>query len=186
MTTQAQAPSKTQERERHVEGILPDRTVGGLVLIAIGLIIVVSRLVPGTGEYVLLAVGVTCLVAFALTREYGWAVAAGIIGGLGVGVILSAEATDPIDGAVFMLSVAGGFVAVWILGFFADPGERNAWPLIPAAILAAVGVSIATDAPGMIDWLIIVVAVVLVLAGLRAFRTNRSADKDRTSEQAAA
>ena len=177
MATQTTATSQPKERGRHVEGILPERSVAGLVLIAIGVIIVISRLVPGTGEYVLLAVGLTCLVAFVLTREYGWAVAAGIITGLGAGVILSAQFTDPNDGMVFMLSLAGGFVAVWVLGFFADPPERNAWPLIPAAILAAVGISIMTDSPGMIDWLIIAVAIVLVLAGLRAFRADRSAEK---------
>jgi hypothetical protein len=175
MTTQTQTPSGTAERKHHVEGILPERSVAGLVLIVIGLIIVVSRLVPGTGEYVLLAVGITCLIAFVLTREYGWAVAAGIIGGLGVGVVLSSFVSDPTDGMVFMLSLAGGFAAVWLLGFVADPPERNPWPLIPAVILAAVGISIVTDMPGLIDWLIIAIAVVLVLAGLRAFRADRNA-----------
>jgi hypothetical protein len=175
MASQAQTTTSTADRKPKVEGILPDRSVAGLVLIVIGLIIVISRLVPGTGEYVLLAIGVTCLVAFALTREYGWAVAAGIIGGLGVGVVLSTLFTDPSDGMVFMLSLAGGFAAVWLLGFAADPEERNPWPLIPAVILAAVGISIVTDMPGLIDWLIIAIAVVLVLAGLRAFRADRAA-----------
>jgi hypothetical protein len=175
MATQTQTTSGTADRTHHVEGILPDRSVAGLVLIVIGLIIVISRLVPGTGEYVPLAIGVTCLVAFMLTREYGWAVAAGIISGLGVGVVLSTLFTDPSDGMVFMLSLAGGFAAVWLLGFAADPVERNPWPLIPAVILAAVGISIVTDTPGLIDWLIIAIAVVLVLAGLRAFRADRAA-----------
>ena len=169
--------SSTTQRERRVEGVIPERTVGGLVLVAIGLIIVVSRLIPGTGQYVLLAVGITCLIAFLYTREYGYAVAAGITGGFGVGVILSSYATDPSDGVVFMLSVAGGFLAVWILGFFAEPPERNPWPLIPAAILAAIGISIMTDTPGLIDWIIVAIAVILVLAGLRAFRTNRTRDE---------
>jgi hypothetical protein len=150
------------------------------VLVAIGSIIVVSRLVPGTGEYVLLAVGLTCLVAFLLTREYGYAVAAGIVGGLGVGVVLSATVQDPNDGAVFMLSLAGGFAAVWILGFFAVLPERNPWPLAPAAILAAVGISIVTDTPSLIDWLIVAVALVLVIAGLRAMRSRRTTDRAAT------
>ena len=173
MTTQTQPDTKPAERGRHLEAILPEKSVAGLVLIAIGLIIVISRLLPGTGEYVLLAVGLTCLVAFALTREYGWAVAAGIICGLGVGVVLSARFIDPSDGMVFMLSLAGGFAAVWILGFAADPAENSPWPLVPAAILAAVGISIVTDTPGLVDGAITVIAVVLVLLGLRAFRRGR-------------
>jgi hypothetical protein len=177
MSAQTQSRSATGRRERRVEGVLPERSVGGLVLVAIGLIIVASRLVSGFGEYVLLAVGIVCLIAFLLTREYGYAVAAGIVGGLGVGIVLSATAIDPNDGAVFMLSLAGGFVAVWILGFFADPQERNPWPLVPAGILAAVGISIVTDAPGLIDWLIVAVAVALVIAGLRAFRRSRTTDQ---------
>jgi hypothetical protein len=176
MSAQTETTS-TRRRERHVEGVVPERSVGGLVLVEIGLIIVASRLISGFGEYVLLAVGITCLIAFLLTREYGYAVAAGIVGGLGVGVVLSATATDPNDGIVFMLSLAGGFVAVWILGFFADPPERNPWPLVPAAILAAIGISIATDTPGLIDWLIVAVAVVLVIVGLRAFRASRTTDR---------
>jgi hypothetical protein len=173
MSTQTET-SRTEHRRRRVEGVLPERTVGGLVLVAIGLIIVASRLFSGFGDYVLLAVAITCLIAFVLTKEYGYAVAAGIVGGLGVGVILSATATDPYDGVVFMLSLAGGFLAVWILGFFADPQERNPWPLVPAVILAAVGISIATDTPGLIDWLIIAVAVVLMIAGVRAFLGSRT------------
>ena len=173
MTTQTQPDTKAAERGRHLEAILPEKSVAGLVLIAIGLIIVISRLVPGTGEYVLLAVGLTCLVAFALTREYGWAVAAGIICGLGVGVVLSTHFSDPSDGMAFMLSLAGGFAAVWILGFAADPAENSPWPLVPAAILAAVAISIVTDTPGLVDGVIAVIAVVLVLFGLRAFRLGR-------------
>jgi hypothetical protein len=172
-----QSESQTNRSESKVEAVLPERSVGGLVLIAIGVIIVISRLIPGTGDYVLLAVGLTCLVAFLYTREYGYAVAAGIVTGFGAGVILSSYATDPNDGMVFMLSVAGGFLAVWILGFFADPPERNPWPLIPAVILAALGISIATDTPGLIDWLIVAFAIVLVLAGLRTFRANRTQEK---------
>ena len=174
---QTQSATKAHARERRVEGVLPERSVAGLVLVSIGLIIVVSRLIPGAGEYVLLAVGITCLVAFPLTREYGYAVAAGIVGGLGVGVILSTYARDPKDGAVFMLSLAAGFVVVWILGFFAEPPERNPWPLVPAFILGVLGISIATDTPGLIDWLIVIVAVVLVVAGLRAFHSDRAAHK---------
>lgn len=176
MSTQTEITS-TPRRERRVEGVLPERSVGGLVLVAIGLIIVASRLISGFGEYVLLAVGTTCLIAFLITREYGYAVAAGIVGGLGVGVVLSATATDPNDGAVFMLSLAGGFVVLWVLGFFADPPERNPWPLIPAAALAAIGISISTDNPGLIDWLVVAVAVILVIAGLRAFRGSRTTDR---------
>jgi hypothetical protein len=175
MTAETQPSSGHVERQHYVEGILPERSVAGLVLIVIGAIIVISRLVPGTGQYVLLAVGITCLVAFLLTREYGWAVAAGIISGFGVGVILSSLYADPTDGMAFMLSVAGGFAAVWILGFAADPPERNPWPLVPAVILAAVGISIITDMPGLVDWVIVAIAVILVLVGLRAFRAERNA-----------
>ena len=180
MSTEKQSTSTSERPTERSKGLLSDRTISGLLLIVIGVIIVISRLVPGTGDYVLLAVGVTCLVAFIATREYGFAVATGITGGLGVGVVLAANAQDPTDGVLFMASLAGGFLAIWILGFFADPQERNPWPLIPAAILAALAVSIATDNPGLIDWLIVAVAVVLVLAGLRAVRANR------TSRQSAA
>ena len=160
---------------RRLDRVLPEQAVAGIVLVVIGIVIVASRLVSGVGDYALLAVGITCLIAFVLTREYGYAIAAGITGGLGVGVILSGIATDPYDGVVFLGSFSGGFAAVWILGLFALPRETNPWPLIPAALVGAVALTVLTESSTVLDAVVVSIAIVLVLAGLGALRGGRKA-----------
>jgi hypothetical protein len=155
------------------DGILPEKAVGGLVLVAIGIVIIAAQLIPGFGQYTLLAVGIVCLIAFALTREYGYAVATGITGGLGVGVVLSGMAADPYDGVIFMSSFAAGFLAVWVLGLGAKPRETNPWPLVPAAIFAAIAVTIVTESSLLLQAVIAVAVVALIGGGLKAIYDSR-------------
>ena len=165
--------SQSTEVRRSLDGILPEKAVGGLVLVAIGIVIAAGQLIPGFGQYTLLAIGVICLIAFALTREYGYAVATGITGGLGVGVVLSGLANDPYDGVIFMGSFAAGFLAVWVLGLGAKPRETNPWPLIPAVIFAAIAVTIATESPMLLQIIIAIAVVALIGGGLKAIRDAR-------------
>ena len=79
-------------RVRRVEGLLPERTVLGLTLLAIGAIILAASVVPGVDRYTLLGVSAATLVAFASTREYGFAIPAGITGGLGTMVLAARRA----------------------------------------------------------------------------------------------
>jgi len=165
--------SNSSDVRRPLDKILPEKTVGGLVLVAIGIVLVASRLIPGFGVYTLLAVATVCLVAFALTREYGYAVATGITGGLGVGVVLSDMATDPYDGVIFMASFAAGFAAVWVLGLGAKPRETNPWPLIPAAIFAAIAVTIVTESSTLLEVVVAIAVILLIGGGLKAIRDSR-------------
>ncbi len=165
--------TNTQPTRRSMDGLLPEKTVGGLVLVTIGLIIIASNAVSGFGEWALLAIGIVCLVAFALTREYGYAVATGITGGLGVGVLLTTWYADPYDGVAFLLAFAGGFAAVWILGLLAKPRGSNPWPLIPSILFAAVAVTIVTETSILLDALVVVAVVALIAGGLKALRDAR-------------
>ena len=166
------ASNKTDVRKTF-DGILPEKAVGGLVLVAIGIVIIAAQLIPGFGQYTLLAVSVICLIAFALTREYGYAVATGITGGLGVGVVLSSLASDPYDGVIFMSSFAAGFLAVWILGLGAKPRETNPWPLVPAAIFAAIAVTIVTESSTLLQVVLAIAVVALIGGGLKAIYDSR-------------
>jgi hypothetical protein len=165
--------SSSTDVRKTFDGILPEKAVGGLVLVAIGIVIVAGQLIPGFGQYTLLAVGIVCLIAFALTREYGFAVATGITGGLGVGVLLSSLASDPYDGVIFMSSFAAGFLAVWILGLGAKPRETNPWPLIPAAIFGAIAVTIVTESSILLQAVIAIAVVALIGGGLKAIYDSR-------------
>ena len=176
--TASTADTRPTRRERpRLDGILPEKVVGGLVLLAIGIVLLAGRLVPGFGEYALLAVGVVCLVAFALTREYGYAVATGITGGLGVGIILTRFFTDPYDGVAFMAAFGGGFVVVWLLGLLSDPRETSPWPFIPAILFFAVAMTIVTETSVIFDTLAVVAIVALILGGLKAVRDTRRPER---------
>jgi hypothetical protein len=154
--------------QRRVEGIVPERRLLGTVLLVIGTIIAAGFVFAGVDQYTLPGVSLTCLVAFALSREYGYAIPAGITGGLGTAVLFITSATfAPVyTPAVLFLSVAGGFAAIWLLGLLAVPQEKHPWPLVPAAILGAFGLAFAAGQPGAIQWIQIAIAVVIILAGV--------------------
>jgi hypothetical protein len=175
MTASTASPSSTGRRERKVEGVVPERTILGITLLAIGTVVFAGLVVPDLDRYTLLLVSAACLVAFAFTREYGFAVPAGITGGLGAMVLVTSSfADDPaVTGSAFFLCVAGGFIAVWVLGLLAVPRETHPWPLVPATILGIMGLAVATRTPGAIDWLTAAIAVALITGGVAMVVRNR-------------
>ena len=154
-------------RVRRVEGLIPERAVLGAALLAIGATIFAASVVPDLDRYTLLIVSAICLVAFAVSREYGFAVPAGITGGIGSMVLLTSSGTlDPLASAsVVFLSIASGFASIWILGLLADPVEKHPWPLAPAAVLGTLGVLLAARQPAAFDWVQIGIATIFVIGG---------------------
>ena len=155
-----------RKRVRWVEGVMPDGPVVGAVLVAAAAIVLTSAAVPDLGRYQLVAISAVCLIGFALTREYGLAVPAGVIGGGGIGLLVITGGTNPINAGLFLLGIAGGFAAIWILGMLARPPERHPWPLVPAAVIGLVGGSITIGRPDVINWVFIVAAVVAAVIGI--------------------
>jgi hypothetical protein len=157
----------THPRTRRIEGVVPERPVLGAALLAIGAIVLTGIVVPDLERYSLLAISAVLVAAFALTREYGFAIPAGITGGVGTMVYLVTSGSIPptsVPATVF-LSLAGGFAAVWLLGLAARPRTTHPWPLVPAAILGLIGTAFAAGQPGALDWIQAGVAVLLVVAG---------------------
>ena len=171
----ATATTTTTRRERRVEGVVPERTILGITLLAIGLVVFAGLVVPDLDRYTLILVSAVCLGAFALTREYGFAVPAGITGGVGSMILVTSSITnDPlVSGSAFFLCLAGGFLAVWVLGLFALPRETHPWPLVPATILGIMGLAILTQTPAAFDWLKIGISVALVAVGVAMVMRNR-------------
>ena len=158
----------SQPRTRRVEGIVPERRLLGTTLLVIGAIVAAGFVSDVVDQYTLIAISATLLVAFGLSREYGYAVPAGITGGLGTAVLLITAGTfgPAATTGVFFLSIAGGFASVWLLGLVAAPQERHPWPLVPAAILGTIGLAFASGQPGALSWIQIAVAVVIIVAGV--------------------
>ena len=165
MSATTASPSARRPR---VEGIVPERRLLGSVLLIIGGILAAGFMVPDLDRYTLLAISLTLLAAFGLTREYGYAIPAGITGGLGTAILaISAGTFGPaMTPAVLFLSIAGGFLAVWVLGLLAAPRIVHPWPLVPSAILGSLGLALAAGQPGATTWVQIGVATFIVLAGL--------------------
>jgi hypothetical protein len=178
------AATSTTRRERRVEGVVPERTILGITLLAIGLVVLAGFAVPDLDRYTLVLVSAVCLGAFALTREYGYAVPAGITGGVGSMILVTSSIpNDPIvSGGAFFLCLAGGFLSVWVLGLFAQPRETHPWPLVPATVLAIMGLAILTQTPAAFDWLKIGISVALVAVGVALVMRNRGRRADVATE----
>jgi hypothetical protein len=166
--TMTTSQSTSTGRERRVEGIIPERRLLGFVLLIVGVVVATGFVTDAFDQYTLLAVSATTLVAFALSREYGYGAVAGITGGVGTAVLLISTATfaPPYTAAVLFLSMASGFAAVWLLGLLAVPQARHPWPLAPASILGAIGLAVAAGQPGAIAWIQFAVAALIIVAGI--------------------
>jgi hypothetical protein len=172
------SPSSAGRRERRVEGVVPERMILGIALLAIGTVVFAGLVVPELNRYTLLLVSAISLVGFALTREYGFAVPAGITGGLGAMVLVTSITTDPlVAGSAPFLCLAGGFVAVWVLGFLALPRETHPWPLVPATVLGVMGLAVVTRNPAALDWLMAGIALALIAGGLAMVVRHRRGDR---------
>ena len=90
--------------------------IGGLVLIAIGVLMLGAYVLPDVGLYVVLALGLVFLAAFVFTRAYGFLVPGGILTGLGIGVALTPYVSHgTVSGALVVGALAVGFATVGIL-----------------------------------------------------------------------
>jgi hypothetical protein len=151
----------------------------GAILVGLGALLLAGQLVPGAGRYVVLVIGLALLAGFLATRGYGFLVPGGIVTGVGVGILLT-EAY-PSAGGLFLLSLAAGFASIWVLGAIFRLREHHWWPLIPAGILATIGVVSLIDQGGQfrdlsrLAWPIALV-VIGALIVLRAATRRRAGD----------
>jgi hypothetical protein len=154
--------------------VVPERQVLGATLAVVGAMVLAGFLVPDLQRWTLVLVSATLLVAFALTREYGFGIAAGITGGMGVGILiltgaLAVGAVTPATGPGWLLlSVGGGFATGWLLGWLAVPQERNPWPLVPGLLIGSIGWVLAAGRPDLISTIQVVAAGLLIVAGAAA------------------
>lgn len=114
------------------------RYVQGLVLIAVGVVLLLAMRAYAIGDQSVLVVGALLLVAYAFTGRYGLLVPAGILTGLGAGI--AARDWVGADRAPVLLGLGVGFLFVYVVDL-ARSGRQAAewWPLVPGGILVAVG-----------------------------------------------
>lgn len=152
--------------------------VAGFVVVGIGLFLLAAQVVPDVGQWIPLAIGLVFIAAFVGRREYGFLIPGSILAGIGVGVILANVLDGSLAGPAVVLSLAGGFVAIWVVSSITGigPVDRSAdgtetpaatwWPLIPGGILGLVGAVLLADADagGILRWWpVAIVALGLVI-----------------------
>ena len=109
----------------------------GVILIAVGLTLFAVQLLHVDADVIVLVIGLVLAVAYAATRRYGVLIPAGIMTGLGVGILL--EDTG-VMGEPVVLGLGLGFLAIYA-GDLVVTGARAPgrwWPLIPGAILTVI------------------------------------------------
>jgi hypothetical protein len=142
--------------------------IGGFIVAGIGLFLLFGQIVSNVGQWIPLFVGLVFLAAFIARREYGFLVAGCIITGVGAGIVLAERASGDLSGAAMLLSIAAGFLAIWVVGAVLRLPENHWWPFIPGGILAIVGITQLADARGYGDlrlWPLIIVGLGVLLIG---------------------
>jgi hypothetical protein len=114
----------------------------GLILVTIGLGMLLFQLINLPLLFPLV-LGTVFLASGIITRKAGLLIPGGIIGGVGLGVLVTQSAwAAPVgtlqSGGVFLLAFALGWFLIALLSkLFTD--ETQTWALIPGAIMAVIG-----------------------------------------------
>ena len=150
----------------------PTRLTGLLLVMGGGLwfVIMATEL---DGTVVVPSVGVAFLVAYLATRRMGLLIPAGILCGLGTGLVIAAQGGP---GDAVPLGLGLGFVAITVIDAVLGEGDATWWPLIPGGILTVIGGS---QIAGIRDIGVYLVPAALVLVGLfLVLRPSRGRTED--------
>jgi hypothetical protein len=128
--------------------------IAGVAIIALGLVALASQLgVPqALGFLIPPALAGIFLAWGLLSRTFGLIIPGGILSGVSLGIFLTqgpfAGVAEPVTGGVFLLAFSLGWVLIALLSPY-TAGSFQWWPLVPAAILAAIGALLLAGASGL-------------------------------------
>ena len=117
--------------------------VGALLLIVIGLVALAANL--GGDKYIYeaipLVIGIVFFIAYASTRQYGLLVPAGILSGLGAGLLASSafNATDQQAAPYLVDGIGLGFLSIFVIDLIVTRTAARWWPLVPGGVMVVVG-----------------------------------------------
>ena len=111
------------------------RIVPGLILIALGLVLLLMQFFRfGPGHFLFL-LGLVFLIPYLYTRAYGLLIPACILAGLGLGLVFEVPEQTNIT---VPIGLGLGFIAIFIVQLvFA--GRSHWWPLVPGVLLVLAG-----------------------------------------------
>ena len=126
---------------RDMSGWLP-----GLILIVVGLTLFAVQLLELDADVIVLVIGLVFAIAFVATRRYGLLIPAGVLTGLGIGIVLEDRG---VMGEPVVLGLGLGFLAIYgadVLSTGARAPGRW-WPLIPGTVLTVIAGAESTFGP---------------------------------------
>jgi hypothetical protein len=112
----------------------------GVLLIAIGAILLATRLAPiETAPAWLLGLGLAFALLAIFQRSYAALVAGMVLLGLGAGMVLGDVTAGGMPMRTWrLLGLGAGFLGIWVLGAVLQL-KKHWWPLLAGGILVAVG-----------------------------------------------
>lgn len=124
---------------------------GAAVLIVIGLIALAANLsgISNIGDAVPLGIGLVFLVAYAMTRHYGFLVPGGILTGIGSGLLAASLIGVSDNGTYVVLGGGLGFLLIYALDVLAARVTRRWWPLVPGTAMVLIAGGMATQNEGL-------------------------------------
>ena len=109
----------------------------GVILIVVGVTLFAVQLLHLDADVIVLVIGLIFVTAYVGTRRYGLLIPAGVLTGLGTGIVLEdlGMRGEPV---VFGLGL--GFLAIYAADLLASGAREQGrwWPLIPGAILTVI------------------------------------------------
>jgi hypothetical protein len=165
------------ELKMQVQPVQPNRTprvstphIGAFLLIAIGMLMLIGNIAGGNiaGGLVVLAIGIAFGAAYVMSRKYGFLVPAGILTGLGAGILIGqwAGATDSDMGIYAVLGLGTGFLLIYAVDAFVTSKMLRFWPVIPAGIFYLAAGGLATSNEGFLKVLGLWSPLILVAIGV--------------------
>jgi hypothetical protein len=155
----------------------------GLILIGLGALLLVVQATSIGEEAVVAVIGAGLLVTYLVTRIYGFLVPAGILLGLGLGIVWQVQAGGEGEGGVVLIGLGLGFVSIWLIGVLMRDKIRHWWPLIPGGILATIGALVEAEQTGFLRsygdlWPLILVFVGVILLAVQVARPSTGDGRD--------
>ena len=119
-----------------------------------------------TGGFFLGSIGVAFLIIYIIRREHWWAIIpAGALLTLALVATVSSSLPGEVGGSLFFFGLAATFGALYLLP---TPMDQQSWPLIPAGVLAIIGLLVLASGGNMLG--LVVPFALMALGGIIVFR----------------
>lgn len=162
----------------HPRPALPPGLVAGLILIGLGIVFLLGLLFP-IGNWVLIILGLGFFVAYLVSRLDGLLWPAGILTGLGLGVLAGSllGGNGSLEGAAILLGLAAGFVAIYVIDrLYTPPSPVGAlWAALGTGVAGFLVLATALGVLGESFWSLMAYAwpiILIVIGGLILFRSR--------------